>query len=155
MRINELIEFIINTSKYASFDCISLLLKYPMKLNWRNGAIRYKLIRLLNAVKYHHNNLDLTNFIIYKLERLRVPFICNDIMKEVIRFDLVCTTKRLMDNHWHKITEEDELYAQSVIDVFGNSECYKLFDKKSKAFIYYIDNGEEQGTYWNDDEWGF
>lgn len=153
VRNNEVIEFINTASKYASFDCISLLLKYPNKLNWRNGAIRYKPICLLNAVKYHHNNLKLINFIIDKLETLKLSFICDDIMNEVIRFDLVCIAKRLMDNHWHKITEEDELHAQLINDELGNSKCFELFNKKSNAFNYYNDNEEHQGINWNDDEW--
>ena len=146
-RNKEIFQFINIAAKYGSFDCISLLLKNPRKLDWTNYT---KAECLLNAIKYNPNNMQLINFIFGKLEEIRILFVCGDIMKEVIRHDLVNIARRIIDNRWHRVNEEDELHAELI-----NGECHKLFLAKSQALNYIDIVSQDQGDIdFNDDEWG-
>jgi len=146
-RNNEIIEFINNAAKYASFDCISLLLKSPNKLDWSSQK---RPIVLLNSVKYHHENLEIINFIMTKLEILKITFVCQDVMEQVIKYDLVEIAKRIVNNRWHKITERDELLAEQI-----NLDCNRYFKERSNAFNFNTnDCNDENQLNLDDDEWG-
>eukprot|EP00486_Rosalina_sp_Unknown_P001426 CAMPEP_0201574018 /NCGR_PEP_ID=MMETSP0190_2-20130828/18211_1 /ASSEMBLY_ACC=CAM_ASM_000263 /TAXON_ID=37353 /ORGANISM="Rosalina sp." /LENGTH=108 /DNA_ID=CAMNT_0048001673 /DNA_START=238 /DNA_END=561 /DNA_ORIENTATION=+ len=95
--------------------------------------------------------MEIINFVMQKLESLYIGFVCDYVMKEVIRNDLMDIAKRLIDNRWHKITEEDELHAQLV-----DGECNSFLIERSKAFnINDINtlNQNEDIIDLDDDEW--
>eukprot|EP01084_Bolivina_argentea_P238846 401303_1 len=48
--------------------------------------------------------------------------IIDEIMHEVIKFDLVDIARKIIGNKWHKINEKDELQAQLT-----NGKCHRLF----------------------------
>ena len=87
-------------------------------------------ICLLNAIKYNPDNMKLINFVIDKLEATNKGFVCDDVMKQAIRHDLVDVVKRLIDNRWHIITENDELHAQLI-----DGECHRFFMERSNNFF--------------------
>eukprot|EP01084_Bolivina_argentea_P164528 286048_1 len=142
---NEMIGFINTAAKYGSFSCISVLLRNP---EWFDWTLIRQPICLLNAVRHHHHNLDLIAFIISQLENVKkCLFVCDDVMKEVIRYDLVDVAKRIMDNRWHKLTEEDVAHAE-----VRNLQCHELFKAKLNALQYYHESDTDQEIDW-DEEW--
>jgi len=160
-RNDELVEFVNHSAKHSSFDCIQLLFSLLNGWNWRcsnkwstdNCNHQRRPVCLLNAVKYHSDNMELINFIIKELKRLKLPlpFVCDQIMKEAIQKDLVDVAKSLINNRWHDITNDDELEAQLI-----DGECHKWFVERSDATkINYIDklNQNEDVIDLDDDEW--
>ena len=61
--------------------------------------------------------------------------------------DLIQILRRIVDNRWHKITEQDQDHAARI-----NGECHQLFIKRNNALniVKYDDNQ----LYLDDDEWG-
>ena len=49
-----------------------------------------------------------------KLETVGISFVCDDVMEQCIKYDLVDVAKRIVNNRWHKITEKDEALAESI-----------------------------------------
>eukprot|EP01084_Bolivina_argentea_P034202 63306_1 len=142
----DLMCFINHASKNNSFDCIQLLLQNPSNLNWSNNFKNPTV--LYYAVKYTQNK-DLINFVINKLESLKICFICDDIMKEVIIKDWVKIAKRLVNNRWHKITKQDEEFAESI---------YKLkiitYFKQRSSVSAFRNNNNPEGVFALDiDDW--
>ena len=96
------------------------------------------------------DNIELINFVIDKLEIANVGFVCDHIVKEAIRCDLVDIIKRLINNRWHIITENDELHAQLI-----DGDCHRFFMERSKA-LHYIDTSNlnmNNVIDLDDDEW--
>ena len=107
---------------------------------------------LLNAVKYHPENLELINFVIDKLETLKIIFVCDDVMEQIIKFDLVEIAKRIVNNRWHKITQKDESLATHF-----NLNCNIYFKERSSAFNTNFNNiniDDENQINLDDDDWG-
>eukprot|EP01084_Bolivina_argentea_P238847 401305_1 len=59
--------------------------------------------------------------------------IIDEIMHEVIKFDLVDIARKIIGNKWHKINEKDELQAQLT-----NGKCHRLFIEIS-TFVEFED----------------
>eukprot|EP01083_Nonionella_stella_P225470 801579_1 len=143
---NEMIGFINTAAKYGSFSCISVLLRNP---EWFDWTLIRQPICLLNAVRHHHHNLDLIAFIISQLENVKkCLFVCDDVMKEVIRNDLVHVAKRIMDNRCYLYTfsEEDARSAELI-----NLKCNELFKAKYRL-KYYNENDIEESWVVSDDD---
>ena len=152
-RNGEIINFINHSAKYNAFDCISLLLKSPKKLDWTQQK---RPIVLLNAVKFHHENIEIIKFIINKLEQLKITFVCDDVMEQVIKFDLVDIAKIIVSNRWHKINEKDKSLAKQI-----NLNCYIYFKERESASsmieqtdqeeLEWVDDGDD--SFDDDDDW--
>merc|ERR1712228_286631 len=144
-RKREVIEFINIAARNASFDCLKLLLIDPKKIEWTEQK---RPLCLLNAIKYHHANLEMISFMMDALEKVKISFVCDDVFAEVIKHDLVDVAKRIINNRWHKITEKDELLAEHI-----NLACSTWLKSRRSAFEFNAcDDGD--GITLDDEEWG-
>eukprot|EP01084_Bolivina_argentea_P134148 236686_1 len=145
-RNDEIIGFINTAAKYGSYKCISFLLQKVHVIDWTKHR---KLICLYNAVKYNHDRLEFIDFIVTRLQLVKNIFtfgISDEIMKEVIKSDLVTIAQKIIGNKWHTVSTNDELQAQLV-----NGKCHQFFIEKSDVMNYYqnYSNVEELDL----DEW--
>merc|ERR1719242_626570 len=142
-RNKEYMDFINCAARNASFDCITLLLAHSDKLDWsREQRPRV----LLNAVREHPENLELAHFVMTGLETVGICFVCDDVMEQCIKFDLVDIAKRIVNNRWHKLTDKDTALAQSI-----NLRVNSYFKERASAFNF--NKGfEDDGL--GDDDWG-
>merc|ERR1712217_104482 len=102
---------------------------------------------LLNACAFHPENLDAIHYILDALESVGISFVCDDVMEQVIKFDLVDVAKRIVNNRWHKITEKDEALAESI-----NQLMAQYFKERASAFDFNKNNINEDQI--EDDDWG-
>mmetsp|Transcript_40427 Transcript_40427/g.64822 ORF Transcript_40427/g.64822 Transcript_40427/m.64822 type:complete len:442 (-) Transcript_40427:191-1516(-) len=134
-------------AKYASFDCLTYLLKAPQNLNWSEQK-RPSL--LLNAVKWHPENLEMINLMMDKLEELKITFVCDEVMQYVIKADLVEVAKRIVNNRWHKICKKDEQLAESI-----NLQIHLYFESRNAAIHHFDPNVDSENLLnLDDDDWG-
>mmetsp|Transcript_8322 Transcript_8322/g.12936 ORF Transcript_8322/g.12936 Transcript_8322/m.12936 type:complete len:429 (+) Transcript_8322:76-1362(+) len=145
-RNHEMLDFISHAARFGAFDCIQLLLKQAHTLDW---AAEQRPTCLLNAVKYHPENVEMVNLILDKLQALKLAFVCDDVMEQVIKFDLVDIAKRIVNNRWHKISQKDETLAKQI-----NLQMHSYFCSRNAAFNYNaFDDGEQLDLdAWEDDD---
>eukprot|EP01084_Bolivina_argentea_P025895 48151_1 len=132
----EIIEY---AAKSGSYNCCKLLFR---DLDWSH--------------KYRTRCFK-CNMIIDFLQNTQTSnvFIFDEIMTEIIEYDLVSVAKRILINRWHKLSDKNIQFAKEK-----KLECYRLFEQRLYAFNYNkytFNNGnvldlsdEEWG---NDDEW--
>lgn len=137
-RNDEMMRFLSSAARHSAMDCLRLLLKHTDKLDW---SAQKRPVMLAEAVK--HQNLDIIALIMAKLEALPMMFVCDDVMEQVIKYDLVDIAKRIVNNRWHKINQKDEALALSI-----NLHCHEYFQERSRAFNF---NKEADA---DDDDWG-
>jgi len=140
----EFLQFINAAAYHSSFDCSKVLLSNADKVDWSSNK---RPIVLLNAVREHPENLDAIHFILGKLESVGISFVCDDVMEQVIKFDLVDVAKRIVNNRWHKISEKDEALAESI-----NLRCNSYFKERAMAFNFNKNNVNEEDQL-EDDDW--
>jgi len=143
-RNGEMIQFINCSAKSSSFDCTKLLLSSAKSLDWSSQK---RPDVLLNACRFHPENLDAIHYILDALESIGISFVCDDVMEQVIKFDLVDVAKRIVNNRWHKITEKDEALAESI-----NQLMAQYFKERASAFNFNKNNINEDQI--EDDDWG-
>merc|ERR1712087_512263 len=128
-------------ARYSAVDCLQLLLKHSDKLDW---SAQKRPLMLAEAVK--HQNLDIIELMMAKMEALQISFVCDDVMSLVIKYDLVDIAKRIVNNRWHKINEKDEALAKSI-----NLGCHEYFSERARAFNF--NNDDEEDDFDDDDDW--
>eukprot|EP00483_Globobulimina_turgida_P005541 UN05551 len=126
--MNEIICFINFAIICSSFKCVKCLLQNADKLDKHHEKLPHI---LLNAVKYQHDKIDFIHFIIDKLEKTGIALTeCDDIMTQIIQFDLVDIAMCIVAKGWHKITENDKRFARYLNEISPN-QCHKWFDERS------------------------
>ncbi|MCP4143514.1 MAG: hypothetical protein GY755_25050 [Chloroflexi bacterium] len=75
-----------------------------------------------------------------------LTFVCKDLMKSIIKYDLVAIAKRIITNKWHELTNDDRLLAESL-----DLECFKWMIEREKAYAYYEENQVHWD--WTDCDW--
>jgi len=145
-RNKEFIKFIEIAAECASFECLKILLseKSAHNIDWSEQK---RPVCLLNAIKYHHANIEMINFIMDALEKVKQLFVCDDIFTQIIKHDLVEIAKRVINNRWHKITEQDESLAEHI-----NLGCSQWLKSRRSAFEF--NTGDDDGLTLDDDDWG-
>merc|ERR1719229_97452 len=141
-----MIQFIDIAAKHASFECLKILMAAPQQINWSEQK---RPVCLLNAIKYNPANLEMINFVMDCLEKVKITFVCDDVFTEVIKYDLVDIAKRIVNNRWHKITDKDESLAGQL-----NLGCSEWLKSRRSAFDFNACSTNDDGLTLEDDDWG-
>eukprot|EP01083_Nonionella_stella_P013319 37505_1 len=144
LRMNEVIGYINYAAKCGAFKCIELLLQNPIQIDWTTQL--FNPVVLYNAVKYKRDNLNLIHFIVDCLEMIGIRFVCDDVMEEIIRYDVVSIAKRIVSNRWHEINDSDVAFAKVM-----NLKCDEWITERIRQKAYYYDCVNDYGSEY--DEW--
>ena len=144
-RQEEMMEFINLAATHKAQKCMLRLLDRPEELDWTQ---QLRPQALLNAIRENHDDVGFIDFVIdcFKVvgNEMDIKFNCDEVMQEIIRFDLVQNGQRIVENGWHKINDEDLKEAAWL-----KKNCNAWFNERDPFYGDY-DNCEKVDL----DDWG-